>query len=741
LRLGLKLVAANGSQAVTVLAGRTLVVGRSPACDVPIRDLTVSRHHGEVEAAASGLRVRDLGSTNGTFINGARITEGVASPGARVAFGKVIFQVMEERAEGTGHDDATADGSGGALVVVDQMRAQAMTEIASLLAAESATAAAGRHLRVRGDAPAERQAAASSVLLAIAKELSQQGEPARMLDKAARLLLQALLVERVDILTRGDDDEMVPRVDKVRPGGAAGSGQVPRLAARKAGIDHVAVLIDERVAAGGTDGISRAGRGTGPEGPAGPDGAAGPRAEPARPQEPAGSPLGGGPPESPAGTSPALAASGSAPAAAAPAPDPAAPPAAPAPAAPVERGDTPGSGSHPVPAGTTDSVNFAAGSTDAIRQSTGAAGGHAPHPGDGSSSGTGTAAPSSAIEVAPRPGAAPGPPAAERRGRAICAPLLGMQATVLGLLYVVAEEATLGREELEFVTAFAGVVAVTLENLSLIERARGEAVAQAAYQRQFAPFVADQIAGRDDGIRLDGARCRVALLRCELRGATDLAEEVQPEETARLLSELFSEAVEVVFEHGGTLERLTGTGLMALWGAPLSSQHDADDAVQAAIGVQRALERLNGEWSRQGRPHLEAAVGIDLGEVFAGNVGGDRRLAFAAIGKPVARAAALCAAAGAGEILVTEALVEALSNPPPIDAVDAVAAVAGEILVTDDALFNPPPIDAVAADAAGLPAAAGPAAAGEPGAGGRAYRVDWHTPPTLRQSAAVSREP
>jgi class 3 adenylate cyclase len=730
LRLGLKLVAANGSQAVTVMAGRTLVVGRSPACDVPIRDLTVSRHHGEVEAAASGLRVRDLGSTNGTFINGARITEGVAAPGARVAFGKVIFQVMEERTPAAGHAAAAdADGSGAQLDVVDQVRAQPMTEIAGLLASEPAAVAAGWHLRVRGDAPAERRAAALSLLLAIAKELSQQGEPVRMLDKAARLLLQALLVERVDILTRGDDDEMVPRVDKVRPGGAAGSGRVPRLAARKAGIDRVAVLIGERPEAGGTDAISRASLGVAADGAA-PQGSppAPPAGAPPEPALAAGSPA----PALPAGTSgpaapaaqasasqasaaqasAALASAALAPAALAPAPGAPAPAAVPA--APVAAGETPGSGSRPLLAATTDAVNVAAAGTDALHPSTGSVTGHASHPTDGSGAAT---SPSPGAGAAPA-GAPPGPAPAERRGKAICAPLLGMQATVLGLLYVVADEAALGREELEFVNAFAGVVAVTLENLSLIERARGEAVAQAGYQRQFAPFVADQIAGRDDGIRLDGARCRVALLRCELRGIADLAEQIQAEETARLLSELFSEAVDVVFEHGGTLERLTGSGLTALWGAPLSSQHDADDAVQAAIGVQRGLERLNGEWSRQGRPHLEAAVGIDLGEVFAGNVGGDRRLDFTAIGRPVARAAALCAAAGEGEILVTEAVLEALSSPPPVEAI---------------------PVEAmIAASGPGLATAA----AGQPGAGtgGRAYRVDWRTPPTLRQSGEVSRE-
>ena len=326
MRLGLKLVAANGSQAVTVPAGRTLVVGRSSACDVPIRDLTVSRHHGEVEAAAAGLRVRDLGSTNGTFINGVRISEGVASPGTRVAFGKVIFQVMEERATG-GLAEAGDGGDAAQVAILDQMRAQGPADVAALLASESDAAAAGHNLRVGGKTPAERRAAALALLLETAKELSLQGEPARLLDKAARLLLQALRVDRVELLIRGDEDEMVPRVSKVRhpaAAGAAGGGRVPQTVARKASIERVAVLIATpgTTPGTGTDAISR---GILPAGPA---------------AEAAGAAGADGAAEAAAAGGPAGAHGGD--------PAPAPPPGPP-------------TGAHPVPAATTDAVQVAAG--------------------------------------------------------------------------------------------------------------------------------------------------------------------------------------------------------------------------------------------------------------------------------------------------------------------------------------------------------------------------------------------
>ncbi|HET9229539.1 MAG TPA: adenylate/guanylate cyclase domain-containing protein, partial [Thermoanaerobaculia bacterium] len=81
--------------------------------------------------------------------------------------------------------------------------------------------------------------------------------------------------------------------------------------------------------------------------------------------------------------------------------------------------------------------------------------------------------------------------------------------------------------------------------------------------------------------------------------------------------------------------------------------------------MQRALERLNGEWSRKGRPRLSVGIGISQGEVFAGNIGSDRRLEYTVIGDAVNTAARLCAEAGPGEILVAEPLFRELATPPP----------------------------------------------------------------------------
>ena len=90
-----KLISTSGDQTIDVTRGRRILVGRAATSDVPIYDPTISRRHAEVALANGGVQVKDLGSSNGTFVNGARVTEVVAAAGDVVTFGKVAFRVSE----------------------------------------------------------------------------------------------------------------------------------------------------------------------------------------------------------------------------------------------------------------------------------------------------------------------------------------------------------------------------------------------------------------------------------------------------------------------------------------------------------------------------------------------------------------------------------------------------------------------------------------------------------------------
>ena len=92
---GFKLVSTAGDQSIDVKPGVTLIVGRAVNSDVPIYDPTISRQHAQLSAEAGGVHVKDLGSSNGTFLNGSKVTDTVAAPNDVLTFGKVAFYVRE----------------------------------------------------------------------------------------------------------------------------------------------------------------------------------------------------------------------------------------------------------------------------------------------------------------------------------------------------------------------------------------------------------------------------------------------------------------------------------------------------------------------------------------------------------------------------------------------------------------------------------------------------------------------
>src|SRR2546426_8033416 len=103
---------------------------------------------------------------------------------------------------------------------------------------------------------------------------------------------------------------------------------------------------------------------------------------------------------------------------------------------------------------------------------------------------------------------------------------------------------------------------------------------------------------------------------------------------------------------------------MALWGAPIAHEDDADRAMACALDQLAALEKLNTKWKDQGRPELGVGIGINFGEVFAGNIGSDRRLEYTGIGGAVKTASRLCRTAGPNEILNSGVLPRPLQEPP-----------------------------------------------------------------------------
>jgi adenylate cyclase len=513
-----KLLSTAGDITIDLTKPRTIVVGRAVTSDLPIYDPTVSRRHAEVSLADSGVRVMDLGSSNGTFVNGTRVTETVAADGDIVTFGKVAFKVQEVTPPAA--RQAAAPEAGFAqrppppeATIVKQVSVEQPSELGDKVARGS-----GSQLKLEAESVDERQAEKLALLLDISKELSKQQEVDRLLEKVVDITFKVMNVDRVSILMLEEKGELIPRVSQNRLAEGTGA-RVPQSIARRAVDERLAILTDNAAADERFKGKSIM--------------------------------------------------------------------------------------------------------MQSVRS-------------------------------------------------AMCTPLMGSEGTVLGIIYVDNMTATnsFGDEDLEFLIAFSGIAAVAIENGQLTEQIQREAVVLSNFQRYFAPDLAEEIAAQVEEVQLGGTKRPVVVFFSDIRGFTSMSETMTPDEIATLLTEYFTEMVEVVFEHGGTLDKFMGDAIMALWGAPIEHDDDADRAMRAAIQQQETLTALNQKWADEGRPQVEIGIGINFGEVFAGNIGSDRRLEYTVIGDAVNTASRLCSKAGTGEILISEPFYKALKSPPEVEALE-----------------------------------------------------------------------
>ncbi len=242
----------------------------------------------------------------------------------------------------------------------------------------------------------------------------------------------------------------------------------------------------------------------------------------------------------------------------------------------------------------------------------------------------------------------------------ICAPLVG-ESRVHGAIYADRLDpfAAFKPDDLELISAVAAQTAIAVENARAHERLAREEVARANYSRFLPEYVVKQMLENPESFKLGGVNQTITILFADIRGFTRISEHAPPEKIVGLLNRYFSAMTDIIFAHGGTLDKYLGDGLMALFGAPTTTPEDASNALNAAVAMQRRLLGINIELGREGFPEVGVGIGLHTGEVTVGYIGSERRSEYTAIGDSVNTAARLESNAKGGEILVSDATAKA----------------------------------------------------------------------------------
>jgi adenylate cyclase len=237
----------------------------------------------------------------------------------------------------------------------------------------------------------------------------------------------------------------------------------------------------------------------------------------------------------------------------------------------------------------------------------------------------------------------------------ICAPLVA-DTRVHGALYADRLDpfTSFTRDDLELVSAVAAQTAVAVENARAHARLAREEVARANYGRFLPEYVVQQILENPDSFKLGGVNQTLTVLFADIRGFTRLSEHAPPERVVQLLNNYFTAMSDVIFAHGGTLDKYLGDGLMALFGAPTASPEDACNAVSASVQMQRRMEDINAQLRAEGLAEIAIGIGLHTGVATVGYIGSERRSEYTAIGDTVNLAARLEQNALPGQIILSD---------------------------------------------------------------------------------------
>jgi adenylate cyclase len=160
-------------------------------------------------------------------------------------------------------------------------------------------------------------------------------------------------------------------------------------------------------------------------------------------------------------------------------------------------------------------------------------------------------------------------------------------------------------------------------------------VVKKLFGRYVSKDVYQQLLSNPELAELGGKRREMTVLFSDIRGFTSVTEKGDPEALVAQLNEYFSRMVAVVFRHHGTVDKFVGDMVMALFGAPLDDADHGEHAVAAAVEMVTELADLNRKWAAEGGAQLDIGVGVNSGEMIAGNIGSSSIMSYTVIGDNV----------------------------------------------------------------------------------------------------------
>jgi class 3 adenylate cyclase len=189
---------------------------------------------------------------------------------------------------------------------------------------------------------------------------------------------------------------------------------------------------------------------------------------------------------------------------------------------------------------------------------------------------------------------------------------------------------------------------ITIQDLSETNRIRE------IFKRYVSDNVVSMLLEQPERLVLGGEERQVTVLFSDLRRFTIISSKLTAEQTVTILNEYFAFMVNIILKHNGTIDKIVGDGIMAVFGAPISSPEDTENAVLCALEMMKAMSRVHNILRDKKLPLIDMGIGIDSGKVVSGNIGSPQQMDFTIVGNAANTASHVCDKANPAEILITE---------------------------------------------------------------------------------------
>ena len=212
--------------------------------------------------------------------------------------------------------------------------------------------------------------------------------------------------------------------------------------------------------------------------------------------------------------------------------------------------------------------------------------------------------------------------------------------------------------DLRFLIAVAHYAAAALSNSALQADIEFKNKVQDRLLTNFSPKLRQRLVdqARAGALVPGGERSKVTLLMSDIRGFTTTTATMDVQLVVDMLNEYFTELVQVIFDHDGTIDKFIGDAILVVFGSPDPDADQHAKAVKAAIAMQAANHRVNARRKARGEVCCDLGIGLHYGEVLHGFIGAEDRLEFTVIGDTVNRTARYCDGAKKGMVVVSPEL-------------------------------------------------------------------------------------